>query len=199
MRCGRRHFWPTFKNPQTQQSPQHLCWSRCLCPTVVTFAFKVESSTFFQTTSVFIFFFQSFLNIKSILLIGSLKISITGMGVKVIIFYRVKRGGEQAPVESPVSFSPDDCLSFDFWALILHRRSANTTLSTTNCSRRSLKRRSWWKVRAQGFHLPLIFHLALFKHFFSASLFVRSAQRHPAAGATLHLQELVVFLRKPVW
>lgn len=35
--------------------------------------------------------------------------------------------------------------------------------------------------------------------FFSGSLLVRSAQRHPAAGATLHLQELVVLLRKPVW
>lgn len=33
----------------------------------------------------------------------------------------------------------------------------------------------------------------------SASLFLRSAEGHPAAGTTLHLQELVVFLRQPVW
>lgn len=75
-------------------------------------------------------------------------------------------------MELPDTFSPDDCLIFDFWALILHRRSASTTLSTTNCSRRSLKRRSWWKVRAQVSHLPL-FSTCLYSNI-SSSLLVYS-------------------------
>lgn len=45
--------------------------------------------------------------------------------------------------------------------------------------------------------LPLRFNPLFF--FFSGSLFLRSAEGHPAAGTTLHLQELVVLLRKPVW
>lgn len=97
-------------------------------------------------------------------------------------------------------------------ALSLCRLSASTTPSTTNCSRLSLKRRSWWKVTSRGLHPELLSYSMNLKTnietspptslppcLFFCSVFLCVAAGHPIAGATLHLQELVVFLCQPVW
>lgn len=58
-------------------------------------------------------------------------------------------------------------------------------------------------MKGEGAGAPLTFLLSRCLlstfFFFSGSLLLRSAEGHPAAGATLHLQELVMFLRQPVW
>lgn len=73
----------------------------------------------------------------------------------VFILYYVNSNGPRiepcgTPHQSSIMKSTDlnwsDAETQTVVTLFFHRLSASTTLSTTNCSRLFLKRRSWWKV-----------------------------------------------------